>query len=1116
MKRLLFLLMVLFTSYSAFSANDWQVNYSNTRSDGIKLTFEINNYQLINQSIGSDNFVYLDFNGGVNLEKRGYAALPFVHSTLKIDDLKNYSLKVVDSEYKDVDLDYPMLPSKGIITRDKNPQDIPYEIDPSSITNTWYPEEITKTSSPFILREYRGVNVYVSPFQYNAVKKKLRIYSSITVELTPNNSSSVNPLEKKSRVSSKEVQSMYKSIFLNANDISVRKDLAVADRGSLLIITTSRNENAIQPLIDWKKRKGMTVYKTVVPANTKVKSLIKEEYEKHNDILYVLLVGGWDDLKSETISNLGNAPTDPMLGCVVGEDVYPDLCIGRFCSNSSDGISNMVAKSINYEKNPSGDWYKSALAIASDQGPGDDNEKDYEHQNVIWYNKLSKSTYTKLYTAYEPLAKKSDISTAVNAGVSVVNYTGHGSITSWGTTGFNSSDVNKLNNGNKLPYIISVACDNGIFHKGQECFAETWTKKKDGGAIEILASTISQPWQPPMRGQDYFNDLLTGGYNYDKNPGSGINTDQGRTTFGSLVANSLILMYKESSQKQDLETLKTWTTFGDPSLQVRTDTPKEVTISEQVALSGVPFQTTISGDGKPVEDACVVLTDGEHIFKAYTNASGSVTINHSLIPGTAHIIVTGFNLKTVDREFKVVSPEQAYPIITKLTCATGNTNFEVHNGEKVPFNVTVQNVGKQAAKSVTAKLICEDSYVTVSKATVTVGDLDPSQKVIKNYAFEIKVANNVPDNHVIPLKIEVVSGQKKTVYTQNIKANAPRIVLDETLSMVDLKNNRLSFLKNSDKGALVYKVVNKGGAASEKVQLNLVCTNSGVTITNSQVVLPSVKANSSENVVFHFTVGDNLQFDSEAVFYLTMNYQDNSTAVKFTAPVNLEAEDFRTGDFSQFPWKFSGEENWTVVKEGVQGGYAAKSGSITDAQSSIMKININCQKEGNLEFKYKVSCEATYDQLRFYVDGKRKAYWSGELDWDTYICALTKGQHELKWVYIKDYMGTDGQDCAWITDIVFPNRIRVGVGVREVADSSNEFTIYPNPVNDHLKVRFNDNSSSAKNVSIYSLKGEKLQNVSSNGSEFDIKLSDTKFQTGMYIIKVIDSGKVYTKKFMKK
>ena len=76
-----------------------------------------------------------------------------------------------------------------------------------------------------------------------------------------------------------------------------------------------------------------------------------------------------------------------------------------------------------------------------------------------------------------------------------------------------------LTNGDKLPFIISVACNNGDFDLGT-CFAEAWLRKEDGGAIMFMGASISQPWNEPMRGQDYFMDVLIGGYDYSAHPGT--------------------------------------------------------------------------------------------------------------------------------------------------------------------------------------------------------------------------------------------------------------------------------------------------------------------------------------------------------------------------------------------------------------------------------------------------------------------------------------------------------------------------------------------------------------------------------------------------------------------
>ena len=104
-----------------------------------------------------------------------------------------------------------------------------------------------------------------------------------------------------------------------------------------------------------------------------------------------------------------------------------------------------------------GTWFGKALGIGSGEGPGDDSERDYQHIDNINEYRLKATTYTATtrLTAGDTSASTAN---AVNNGVSIINYCGHGDWDEFVTTSFNNSDVNNLNNGNKLPVIISVAC----------------------------------------------------------------------------------------------------------------------------------------------------------------------------------------------------------------------------------------------------------------------------------------------------------------------------------------------------------------------------------------------------------------------------------------------------------------------------------------------------------------------------------------------------------------------------------------------------------------------------------------------------------------------------------
>ncbi|MCD4697389.1 MAG: hypothetical protein K8S16_14230, partial [Bacteroidales bacterium] len=544
MKRLVITLTILFSSALIFASNGFDVTFHQPKSDIYELNFNLDDYEINEETFDGITYSKIIFDGSVFTKKEGYAELPFINASVRISAQKNVSLKIIEGEYEEYQLENPMLPSRGVIYRDQDPSTIPYMIDSESLIDEWYPHNIAENTSPFIIKDLRGTSVYVYPFRYNAVQNVLRVYKSITVQLIEDETAVINPLEKEPGTILKEMNGIYQSLFVNYEQS--KDDLTIGEYGDILVICTSRDENAIQPYIDWKREKGYNVSMEVVATNTNVYDNIQDAYDANNDLLYAQLVGDWADIKSNV---LGGAPMDPQLGCVVGNDLVADITIGRLSANSAAHVTVQVDKIINYEKNPDTgeDWYQAALGVASNQGPGDDNELDYEQTDVIYNDKLDPFTYESFTTVYDPSGNSTMVANAINSGVSSINYCGHGSHSSWGSSGFSNSHIANLTNGTKLPIIFSVACVNGEFHTGGDCFAEAWLKKENGGAVVAIMATINQPWDPPMRGQDYFNDVLIGGYDYSAHPGqNGINTAEQRTTIGAIVFNGLALMTAES------------------------------------------------------------------------------------------------------------------------------------------------------------------------------------------------------------------------------------------------------------------------------------------------------------------------------------------------------------------------------------------------------------------------------------------------------------------------------------------------------------------------------------------------------------------------------------------
>jgi hypothetical protein len=120
--------------------------------------------------------------------------------------------------------------------------------------------------------------------------------------------------------------------------------------------------------------------------------------------------------------------------------------------------------------------------------------------------------FTEVDQIYDPGATSVQVTNALNDGRSVLNYLGHGSGTSWSTTGFNVSKIHQLSNGYKNPFIIDVACVNGDFTLN-ECMEEAWIRAGDmqnpKGAISAYGASTNASWVPPCDMQNHAIELLT-------------------------------------------------------------------------------------------------------------------------------------------------------------------------------------------------------------------------------------------------------------------------------------------------------------------------------------------------------------------------------------------------------------------------------------------------------------------------------------------------------------------------------------------------------------------------------------------------------------------------------
>ena len=118
-----------------------------------------------------------------------------------------------------------------------------------------------------------------------------------------------------------------------------------------------------------------------------------------------------------------------------------------------------------------------------------------------------------------------------------------------------------------------------------------------------------------------------------------------------------------------------------------------------------------------------------------------------------------------------------------------------------------------------------------------------------------------------------------------------------------------------------------------------------------------------------------------------------------------------------------GDAEWVVQTDVVHGGESALcSGKIGDLQDTWVMTEVS--GAGTVSFWWKASSEHyrqyPIDYVSFSVDGEEVVRLGGNSAWTNVVVEVEgNGTHYLSWTYCKDDMITDGEDCAWLDDIVW-------------------------------------------------------------------------------------------------
>lgn len=1113
MKKLSLLFFILLFSSMCF-AQKTSFTIVSSSENNLVVRIDFPEYTLSNVTIGNEVYHRLQVNSAYPINEKGFPELLQSVQSIIIPEGSEPTITVLNAEYDLVE-QFKLAPSKGSIKRSVNPADVPYEFGRSYQNNSFQFSQPSALSETFHLRDFHGVSIKAFPFDYNPVSQQLKVYHSILVRIDFNASLT----RMTARHQCQEFNNIYQEYFLNYE--ASRYD-AIGESGEILVIAPDAFASAMQPYVQWKIRNGypttLVTLSTTGSTKENVKSYISDFYNNHN-LTFVVIVGDNSYFPYYTISNevVDNYYTE-----IVGNDNVPDIILGKISAETAQQVSIQVNKFIQYEENPPvGTHFKKLLGIASSQGPGYEDEYDYQHIRNI-DNKLFAFTYTSgselfdgsqggLDASGDPTA--SMVSTAVNSGVGIINYCGHGDYNQWVTTDFSNSHINQLTNSNMLPFIFSVACLNGNY-VSQTCFAESWLRaSKNGqptGAVGALMSTISQSWDEPMCGQDEMIRLLTGA---DETPV--------KRTYGGIAFNGLLKLYETFHTQTGLSTIRTWVLFGDPTLQVRTADPQTLVVSHPASIPVGAQQLFVSC---PVEGAKAVLTLGNNILAQNIISGGSTTLNFSaqfLPTDTLHLLVSAFNYIPYQADIQIILSNAPY--LTTTQCTINNTSGEAHSGETVQANLTVKNLGFIASPDFIVTVTTNDPYITLLQGTASHSGLQSEEAVDLDNALRFRVAGNVPYQHTAIFNVTITADTFVTHSIFSLPIRAPKLAIgnceiDDSQS-TEKHNQRIDL---NETVTLQIPLYNIGDANIPLGFVSIDSVSYGLLFSNPfPRIVPAIDANGYYNFEIQVSADPSLQQPIAASFVVYYTSGFYSAKRKFTLLIGSEIEDWESGNFESYEWNIGTTNPWQITTDNpYEGQFAARSAAIGNSKTSSLKINMEVTQTDSISFYYYVSCEGAgyfgdyYDYLAFYINNTNKGKWAGSIDWTKASYTLTPGTYTFEWRYAKDGYFAEGEDLAKIDYISLPvsgNPTSIEFITNDVIDVQ----CYPNPTADYVHVISPSFENQNIILEIYNIYGSLIRSQQLNQNDNLIDIQD--LSSGSYLFNIKNENNIIkTIKIIKK
>nr|MBC8146896.1 hypothetical protein [Bacteroidota bacterium] len=1076
-------------SLNTFSQNiklntvETNFNVNNSTYSELSITTSFNEIKFSDVKTSDKLFHSIEIEGYGRSFEVGMPQLPVMHNLIEIPADASINIEIVSysvAEYKlsDYNIKSKIFPSQLPVPKIKD-YNSEFKLNKAIYsTNGFYSKDLVSVDKLGIMRGVNLGRLNISPVQYNPVTNTIKVYNDVSFKIHFVNANIAKTNEMKMNAYSPYFSSLKSSVINYQTTSSNSKDTLTKYPVKYVIVSHPMFQSLLAPFVAWKTKKGFKVIEAytnnpnVGSTTTSIKNYLDSLYNAGTVTdpapTFILIVGDVAQVPAFSGAQTSGSHVSDFFYAEYTGDTLPEAYIGRYSATTLSQLSSQIDKTLQYEQfsMPDSSFLDTAVMIS---GVDAQNAPIYGNGHINYatlnYVNLAHGISSKTYLHPSSGSAASQIIQDVNNGVCIVNYTAHGSSSGWADPSFNTSNVLSLTNQDKYPLMIGNACSTNEFNN-PECFGEALLRANNKGAIGYIGASNLSYWDEdfywavgvgtPGPNPSYASTSLGA---YDRlfhdhgEPKSEWHITQAQIMVGGNLA------VTQSSSSLTNYYWEIYNLMGDPSLMPYLGIPSSLNVTyNPLLLLGL---SNFIVNTEP--DAYVAISMNGVLHGAgLADSSGVANIN--IIPfttsGNADIVATKQNKIPFSGTLTVGIPVGPYIVFHNriIRDNSGNNNGLADFGETIVLDVTLNNLAPFSASQVTAKITTTDTNVVIVDSLHSWGTVVANDTSTQTGAFSFTVNNYIQDQNKVLFQLLVEdSASNQWNSSFNVVLNAPLLKINSFVIDDNTSGNGNGKLDVGETANIIINTSNEGHAEAASSVGTLLSSNNLITVSaphNFNTLAKGANANAS----FTVTVASSLWNGATTRFDFNVNsgfYYSNESKLQMVGVID---EDFETSDFSKYSWLAGGNLPWTVIDsssvnsiEIFEGNYSAKSGAISDDETSELSIQMDVIAEDTISFYKKVSCEEDtygneYDYLEFMIDNTSIAKWDGEINWSREAFLVPIGQHTFKWIYKKDNYYSEAGDCAWIDYIVFPQNSLLS-SVQTINKPSNNFSmnVYPNP-----------------------------------------------------------------------